>query len=124
MGFLKSQKFIRYHDLFTKVYLGYMEPEEFQTMVPTIDVPKTVKVLVAIEKNHSGGIFITYFMQHSRKKLDNITIENGNVTLIKKDPYGVTVTEVVHILKTMHPLHKLHVKDIQTVEKLIRDYKV
>ncbi|MEA3373987.1 MAG: hypothetical protein U9Q62_09905 [Campylobacterota bacterium] len=124
LGFMKSPTFIRYHDLFTKVYLGFMEPKIFQEMVPELDIPDTVKILVALEKEHTGRVVVTYFMQHARKKLDNISISSdGKVSVLRKDPYGVTVTEVVHIIKTMHPTHQLQIKDIETVEKSLSDYK-
>lgn len=124
MGFMKSPTFIRYHDLFTKVYLGFMEPKIFQEMVPELDIPDTVTVLVALEKEHTGRVIVTYFMQHARKKVDNITISrDGKVSVLRKDPYGVTVTEVVHIIKTMHPSHHLQIEDIEAVEKLLSDYK-
>lgn len=123
LGFMKSTTFIRYHDLYTKVYLGFMEPATFKKMVPELEVPESVKILVALEKEHTGRVVVTYFMQHARKKVDNITISDGNVSVLRKDPYGVTVTEVVHIIKTMHPSHKLEVKDINAVEKLLKDYE-
>lgn len=123
LGFMRSSTFIRYHDLFTKVYLGFMEPETFRKMAPKLEVPENVNILVALEKEHTGRVVVVYFMQHGRKKVDYITISDGSVSVLRKDPYGVTVTEVVHIIKTMHPTHKLDIKDIETVEKVLKDYE-
>jgi hypothetical protein len=119
MGFLKTEICTRYIDLFTKVYLGYMSGEEFQKMYPNIE-SVTEKVVVSIEKEHTGALILTYFMQHSRKKLDNVVIKNEKATVMKKDPYGISVTEVFHMLRVMDTSYQLSIKNIHMVEKLLR----
>ena len=120
MGFLKTEVCTRYIDLFTKVYLGYMDGHHFQKMYP--HVPNvTEKVVVSIEKDHTGALLLTYFMQHSRKKLDNVVInKHGEASVAKKDPYGISVTEVYHVLRIMDDSFVLSIKNIKVVEKLLR----
>ncbi len=119
MGFLTTEVCTRYIDLFTKVYLGYMQKEEFEKMYPEVsDV--TEQVVVSIEKDHTGALLLTYFMQHSRKKLDNVVIKNGKASVVKKDPYGISVTEVFHVLRVMDESYVLSIKNINVVEKLLR----
>lgn len=119
MGFLQTEVCTRYIDLFTKVYLGYMDKSEFEKMYPTVpDV--TEKVVVSIEKDHTGALLLTYFMQYSRKRLDNVVIKNGKASVAKKDPYGISVTEVFHALRIMDDSYVLSIKNINVVEKLLR----
>jgi len=119
MGFLKTEVCTRYIDLFTKVYLGYMNKAEFERMYP--DVPNvTDKVVVSIEKDHTGALLLTYFMQYSRKRLDNVVIKNEKASVVKKDPYGISVTEVFHVLRVMDDSFALSIKNIHIVEKLLR----
>jgi hypothetical protein len=119
MGFLKTEVCTRYIDLFTKVYFGYMDKQDFETMYP--EVPNvTDKVVVSIEKDHTGALLLTYFMQHSRKKLDNVIIKNEKATVAKKDPYGISVTEVFHVLRIMDDSYRLSIKNIRIVDKLLR----
>ncbi len=119
MGFLKTEVCTRYIDLFTKVYLGYMHKEDFEKLYP--EVPNvTEKVVVSIEKDHTGALLLTYFMQHSRKKLDNIVIKDKKASVVKKDPYGISVTEVFHVLRIMDESFVLTIKNIHVVEKLLR----
>ena len=119
MGFLKTEVCTRYIDLFTKVYFGYMDKRDFETMYP--EVPNvTQKVVVSIEKDHTGALLLTYFMQHSRKKLDNVIIKNEKATVAKKDPYGISVTEVFHVLRIMDDSYRLSIKNIRVVDKLLR----
>ncbi len=119
MGFLKTEVCTRYIDLFTKVYFGYMDKKDFEAMYP--EVPNvTEKVVVSIEKDHTGALLLTYFMQHSRKKLDNVIIKNEKATVAKKDPYGISVTEVFHVLRIMDDSYRLSIKNIRIVDKLLR----
>ena len=121
MKFFNSEKFIRYHELFTKVYIGYMKTKEFEKLYPLDMENKTDTIYVSIEKEHTGKFILTYFMQHSRKNLDNIMVDDeGKISIAKKDPYGITVSEVTHINKTMHPkYHQLFADDIKRVQELI-----
>lgn len=119
MNFISGETFTRYHDLFTKVYIGYMHPDEFKALFPSVERSSPTEIIVAIEKEHTGAFTLNYFMQHSRKNVDIIAVRNGKIVVEKKDPYGVTVTEVMHILKTMKPIHKLTRKDIKVIEKQI-----
>mgnify|MGYP000214990163 CR=1 FL=1 len=119
MGFLQTEVCTRYIDLFTKVYLGYMDKSEFEKLYP--NVPEvTEKVVVSIEKDHTGALLLTYFMQYSRKRLVNVVIKNEKASVAKKDPYGISVTEVFHALRIMDDSYVLSVKNINVVEKLLR----
>ena len=124
VDFLKKSTFTRYHDLFTKIYIGYIDLGEFRSLYPDMTKETTAeRVYVAIEKEHTGTFVLTYFLQHSRKKLDNIIINKDEVSIVKKDPYGITVTEIVHMNRTMNPSHKLSGDNIRTIEKLIQKIK-
>ncbi len=119
MKFLKTTICTRYMDLFTKVYLGYMDKKDFESIYPNIpDV--TEKVIVSIEKEHTDRLLLTYFMQYSRKKLLNVVIKNQKATIVKKDSYGISVTEVFHILRMVTKEHKITIDEIKTTEKLLR----
>lgn len=119
MSFLKTSTCTRYIDLFTKVYLGYMDKEDFQNLYPEVpDV--TEKVAVSIEKDHNDKLNIMYFMQYSRKKLINVVIKNNKPTLVKKDVHGISITEVFHILRLVTKEHKITPEEIKAAEKLLR----
>jgi len=118
IDFLKTENCTRYMDLFTKIYLGYMDKKDFQEMYPSVpDI--TEKVAVSIEKDHLNNLNIMYFMQYSRKKLINIVIKNKKPTIVNKDPFGISVTEVFHILRLVKKEHKITVEQIKMAQKLI-----
>ena len=119
MKFLLDPLTQRYHDLYTKIYLGYMNASEFKKIV-SIDINEDQKVVVALEKKHSDEIVLTYYIQYSRKKLDYISFsDDSNLNIERKDPFGITVTEVYHITKMMDEYYVLSANNIKTIKKLL-----
>jgi len=117
--FFRSEKFRRFHDLYTKVYIGTMTAKEFKLLYP--DAPHCDPfVYVAIEKDPmTGDSFLTYFHFKGRKNLDNIRIKDGHPTVTKKDPMGITVTELTHLSRVIHPSHQFTHKQVQLLQQTI-----
>lgn len=101
--FFKRPATQRYHDIYTKVYIGFLSVVDFKELSPGLswEGSKAERVIVAIEKDHSGGYFLTYFIRHASKKLDNVTLGDEGPKVVKKDPYGITLTEMNHLDKVM-----------------------
>lgn len=122
MNFLMSPKVQRYHDLYNKFYVGYIEASEVREELGLDDSCKDDnRVIVAIEKKHSDEIVVTYYVQLSRKSLYLFSCEDGKWIREKKDPYGITVTEVYHINKMMDEQYKLNYQQVQTIKKLLKE---
>lgn len=111
----------RYHDIYTKVYVGYLSIDDFKTLAPDLswNGSNASRVVVAIEKDHSGGYFLTYFIRHSSKKLDNVVIGAGGSKVAKKDPFGITLTEMNHLDKVMDQTFLLTLKQHEALSKLL-----
>jgi len=121
MKFLKRPDVTRFIDLFTKIYIGYMEAEEFQKLYPGTTAKIPQKVMVSIDKEHTGELTLAYYFQHSRKNLEYVKANaNGVLNISKKDPYGITVTEVVHIFKMTKSYHELKKEDIVKITSLLQ----
>ena len=122
MRFLNKPDVVRKIDLITKFYIGYMEAEDFKELAPEVtrEIPK--KVVVAIEKEHTGELGLIYFLQHGRRNIDMVHIlDKGGVKVEKKDPYGITVNEVHHILRAIKAEEKMSVKENGIIKKLLKD---
>ncbi len=119
LHFFRSEKFRRFHDLYTKVYIGTMTGKEFSLLYP--DAPKCDPfVYIAIEKDPMNGeSFLTYFHFKGRKNLDNIRIKDGHPTVAKKDPMGITVTELSHLSRVVRPSHHFTHKQVETLAKML-----
>jgi len=122
MNFLMSEKIQRYHDLYNKFYIGYIDAAELRD---ELNLDKNYKndhrVIVAIEKKHTDEIVLTYYIQLTRKSLYLYSYDDGKIVKEKKDPYGITVTEVYHISKMMDDKYKLDMSSLYTIRKLLQD---
>ncbi|MDF1876720.1 hypothetical protein JHD47_02695 [Sulfurimonas sp. SAG-AH-194-L11] len=122
MTFLMNFKVQRYHDLYNKFYVGYLNIQDAKTLLKLEgEFADTQRVMVALEKKHSDEIVLTYYIQTGRKKLYLYTLENGKITKEKKDPYGITVTEVFHINKQMDSSYEMNLTHIAVVKKLLKE---
>jgi len=122
LSFLMNDKVQRYHDLYNKFYIGFMSLEEARKFL-TIDgdYKEDQRVTVAIEKKHSDEIVLTYYIQLTRKNLYLYSFTDDNkLVKEKKDPYGITVTEVFHINKMMDKDYELTSANIKVIKKLLR----
>ena len=124
MNFLMSYKIQRYHDLYNKFYIGYMNLENAKHIL-TIgegEYKEDQRVIIAIEKKHSDEIVLTYYIQTTRKNLYLYSFDDSNrQAKEKKDPYGITVTEVFHMNKMMDNSYELTVQNINMIKKLLKD---
>jgi hypothetical protein len=122
MTFLYNFKVQRYHNLYNKFYVGYLSIEEAKEMLNLGgEFKEDQRVVVALEKKHSDEIVVTYYIQTGRKALWLYSIEDGKVVKEKKDPYGITVTEVFHTNKQMDSSYKLNMEHIKVIKKLLKD---
>lgn len=122
LDFLMDEKVQRYHDLYNKFYIGFLTLDEAKKFL-TIDgeYKEDQRVTVAIEKKHSDEIILTYYIQLTRKNLHLYYLTDDNKQVKeKKDPYGITVTEVFHINKMMDKSYILNASNIKTIKKLLR----
>lgn len=122
MRFLNKPDVVRKIDLITKFYIGYMDAGDFKKIAPEVtrEIPK--KVVVAIEKEHTGELGLIYFLQHGRRNIDMVHIlDKGGVKVEKKDPYGITVNEVHHILRAIKPEEKISIKENEIIKNLLKE---
>jgi len=123
MNFLYNPKIQRYHDLYNKFYIGYLTLQNAKNLL-NLDIgqyKEDQRVIVAIEKKHSDEIVLTYYIQTARKNLKLYSFDNDKMSVEKKDPYGITVTEVFHISKMMDKKYELTMANINTIKKLLKE---
>jgi len=123
MTFLMNYKIQRYHDLYNKFYVGYLSIENARDFLGlTEEYAPEQRVVVALEKKHSDEIILTYYIQRTRKNLYLYSFDDdGKISKEKKDPYGITVTEVFHINKLMNETYELNISNIKIIKKLLKE---
>jgi hypothetical protein len=122
MGFLMKDTVQRYHDLYNKFYIGYLSIENARDLLNLDEeYQEGQRVVVAIEKKYSDEIVLTYYIQKGRKNLYLYSFDNEKITKEKKDPYGITVTEVFHMNKMMDDSYEFNIANIKMIKKLLRE---
>lgn len=123
MNFLMNEKVQRYQDLYNKFYIGYINLEFVKDLLQIKNEYKDdQKVVIAVEKKHSEEIVLTYYIQTGRKSLYLYSFdEEEKLTREKKDPYGITVTEVFHITKQMDESYLIDLSNLHTIKKLLKE---
>ncbi len=123
IGFLMNPKIQRYHDLYNKFYVGYLSVEDAKELLGlSDDYSENQKVVVALEKKFTDEIVVTYYIQKARKNLYLYSFDNdGKMSKEKKDPYGITVTEVFHVSKLMDKSYELNMSNVNTIKKLLKE---
>ena len=123
MGFLMNPKIQRYQDLYNKFYVGYLSVENAKELLGLGDeYSENQKVVVALEKKFTDEIVVTYYIQKARKNLVLYSFDDdGKMSKEKKDPYGITVTEVFHVGKLMDKSYELNMSNVNTIKKLLKE---
>lgn len=122
IGFLMNPKIQRYQDLYNKFYVGYLTIENAKELLNlSDDYSENQKVVVALEKKFTDEIVVTYYIQKARKNLYLYSFDNGKMSKEKKDPYGITVTEVFHVSKLMDKSYELNMANVNTIKKLLKE---
>ncbi|WP_457744466.1 hypothetical protein [Sulfurimonas sp.] len=124
MNFLMNHNIQRYHDLYNKFYVGYIAVKYVKNILNISDdeYDENHRVVIALEKKYTDEIVVTYYIQTNRKKLYLYSFDDtGKLSKEKKDPYGITVTEVFHSNKLMDESYELNMGNIKTIKKLLKE---
>ena len=123
MSFLMNPKIQRYQDLYNKFYVGYLSVENAKELLGlSDDYSENQKVVVALEKKFTDEIVVTYYLQKARKNLLLYSFDDdGKMSKEKKDPYGITVTEVFHVSKLMDKNYELNMANVNIIKKLLKE---
>ncbi|NOQ32152.1 MAG: hypothetical protein GQ570_13635 [Helicobacteraceae bacterium] len=120
MEFLLREDVVRYHELFTKIYIGYMPIAKFKEMFSDVNTKNATEAVICVEKEHTGNFRVLYFLQYSRKNLDMVTFKNDKTKVEKKDPYGISVNEVLHIRKSMNESESINIQQMNEIIQLLK----
>ncbi|MFT7004888.1 MAG: hypothetical protein ACJAWW_002254 [Sulfurimonas sp.] len=123
IGFLLKPTIQRYHDLYNKFYIGYLSIDNAREFLGLKEeYQENQRVVVAVEKKYSDEIVLTYYIQKGRKNLFLFSFDDaGKLSKEKKDPYGITVTEVFHISKMMDNSYEFNISNVKMIKKLLKE---
>ncbi len=124
LNYFKNEQMNLYFDIFTKLYIGYIEEIEFVKLVPSYNLTaRDSKVIVTIEKINLKLYDIVYYVKEKSGKLKRFYVVNDEVKIKEKEPDGFTNAEVRFLYNVLKPEHILISQDILKLKKVGVNFK-
>ena len=113
LKFFSSPKLGLYFDIYTKLYIGFINTQEFLTLYPEFDLKiKSDRIIVTIEKVNQTQLDLVYYAKETNGKLKRVRLEENNVSIKDKELDGFTNAEVRFFMKILEDKHHLSVENI------------
>ena len=113
LKFFSSPKLGLYFDIYTKLYIGFINTQEFLTLYPEFDLKiKSDRIIVTIEKVNQTQLDIVYYAKETNGKLKRVRLEENNISIKDKELDGFTNAEVRFFMKILEDKHHLSVENI------------
>lgn len=124
LNFFKATKVQLYFDIFTKLYIGFINTNDFITLVPSFDKKvKDDRIFVTIEKINRKSYDIVYYIKEVSGKLKRVVIVDNEMVVKDKDPEGFTNVEVRFVRKILTDEQILIPKTILSLQNNIQKWK-
>lgn len=122
LNFFKSRKLGLLFDIFTKLYVGFIELAEFKKIIPSYEHRvKENRIIVTIEKINQKKFAIVYYARQMDNKLKRIALIDDKLVIETKDPEGFTNKETKFVMKIFKPEDKLQIKNINIINKKLQE---
>ena len=116
LKFFSSPKLGLFFDIYTKLYIGFINTQEFLTLYPEFDLKiKSDRIIVTIEKVNQTQLDIVYYAKETNGKLKRVRLEENNVSIKDKELDGFTNAEVRFFMKILEDRHHLSVENIHHI---------
>lgn len=120
LKFFSSKKLGLFFDIYTKLYIGYLETEDFMKLYNEFSLKvKTDRIIVTIEKVNQKDLDIVYYVKETNGKLKRVRLEEENISIKDKELDGFTNAEVRFFMKVLEEKHKLNVENINHIKNNI-----
>jgi hypothetical protein len=127
--FLKSEKIERYFEIFSKFYIGHVDPDTFIKLLQFMgikdigeDIPlhniQDDQIVVTIEKAKETYSLI-YYVKIIGDKLKKLEVNGSTLNVSNKDPKGFTAAETKFIRYIFKKSYKFTFDDIKTIKNVI-----
>ena len=118
LDFFKTKKLSLYFDIFTKLYIGFLDIDNFLDLVPSYEAV-IENIFVTIEKINTKDFDIVFYVKNKNGKLKRVRITHKETSTKDKELDGFTNAEVrfmKYLVEDKYLLGKEELKDLK--EKL------
>ena len=121
LDFFKSKRLSLYFDIFTKLYIGFLDIDDFHNIVPSYN-DVIVNIYVTIEKINSKDFDIVYYVKNKNGKLKRIRIHNKETSIKEKEPDGFTNAEVRFMKYIVEEKYFFTNKEVDDIKKKLKNF--
>lgn len=121
LKFLKTKKLTLYFDIYTKLYVGFLDVEDFLRVVPSYENP-IAYIFVTIEKINSKDFDIVYYVKEAKGKLNRVRIHKGETSIKAKELDGFTNAEVRFMKYIVEEKYFLTNEQVSDLKLKLRDF--
>lgn len=128
--FFFTKSVLNYMDIYSKVYIGYIEKPQFETLLDKFETDEIIfkdihdsHIHVTIEKLDEGNYDLIYYYKTGFKSLYKVELVNRSIKLTKKDPKGFTMSETKFMSHSYKKNHQLDVKQLKFIANTIKKWK-
>lgn len=130
-NFFKSQSTLRYMDIYSKVYIGFVTKSQFEDVLSKFNTNEIEtdkihddRIHVTLEKQDEGSFDLIYYFKTASKSLYKVEcLSTKNLKLTQKDPKGFTMSETKFMSHSYKPNHNLDIKLVKYILNKIKRWK-
>ena len=129
-NFFLSKSVLNYMDIYSKVYIGFIEKDQFVDILSkfdhkevSFDKIKDQHIHVTLEKLDEGNYDLIYYYKTAYKSLYKVELINNNIKLTQKDPKGFTMSETKFMTHSYKRNHQLDVRQVKFIANTIKKWK-
>lgn len=129
--FLKQNQTVKYLDIYSKFYIGYLVSKEFLKLlkylnITTIseDIPiESIfedKIVVTIEQNGKNEYVLVYYLKVINGDLKRLDLNGSKLDVSKKDPKGFTSSEVKFLRYVFKHKYKISFEQVKAMIETLK----
>ncbi len=124
--FLKQEKTLRYFEIYSKFYIGYIDSDSFVLLLQHLniitiseDIPleniQDDQIIITIEQDKEGYVLF-YYLKIVGDKLKKLEVNGDVLTVSNKDPKGFTASETKFMKYLFKKSYKLSLDDVKNIQ--------
>ena len=121
LNFFRSKRLSLYFDIFTKLYIGFLEIEDFLSIVPSYN-DTILNVFVTIEKINTKDFDIIYYVKNKNGKLRRVRLNNKELSIKEKELDGFTNAEVRFMKYLVEEKYFLKNSEVKELKEKLKNF--
>jgi len=121
LDFFKTKKLSLYFDIFSKLYIGFFNIEDFLSLVPSYnDVIENI--FITIEKINTKDFDVVFYVKNKNGRLKRVRINKDELSVKEKELDGFTNAEVRFIKYLIEDKYFIKKEELKSLKNLLKNF--